>query len=200
MPQSSAPADGLTQLATVSQAQKISDLKASAEQAEDAENWTDAIANFDKLLSIDSTLIFARQGLEQARQRQQLDEALTRYLADPGLMRDDDALNSAKQTLITASRIKQRGPQLQQQRGDLSHLISLARIPIPVVLTSDNVTNITVYKVGVLGPLASRELSLFPGTYTIVGKRSGYRDVQRQVTLVGGNSPQAIYISCDEKI
>jgi tetratricopeptide (TPR) repeat protein len=200
MPQSSAPADGLTQLATVSQAQKISRLKASAEQAADTEEWPDAISQFEQLLSVDSTLIFASTGLEQARQRQKLGEAMTRYLADPGVMREDDALSSAKKTLITASRIKYRGPQLQQQIGDLSHLISLARISIPVVLTSDNLTSVTVYKVGVLGPLARHELALFPGTYTIVGKRAGYRDVQRRLILAGGNSPQAIYISCDEKI
>lgn len=200
MPQSSAPADGLTQLATVSQAQEISRLKANAEQAESAEEWPGAISLFEQLLRVDPTLIFARQGLEQARQRQKLHEIMTRYLADPGLMRDDDELNTAKQTLITSSRVNNRGSQLRKQIGDLSHLISLARIPIPVVLTSDNVTSVTVYKVGAFGALARRELSLFPGNYTIVGKRSGYRDVQRRLTLVGGSSPQAIDVSCDEKI
>jgi len=200
MPGSSAPADGLTQLTTVAQGQEISGLKESAERAVDAEDWPAAIAQFDQLLSVDPTLIFARKGLEQARQRQTLDEAITRHLANPGLMREDDELNSANQSLITTSRIKHRGPRLQQQYSDLSQLTSLARIAIPVILTSDNVTSVTVYKVGVLGPLERHELSLFPGTYTIVGKRSGYRDVQRRLTLAGGNSPQEIYISCDEKI
>ncbi|MFT7132317.1 MAG: serine/threonine protein kinase/tetratricopeptide (TPR) repeat protein [Cyclobacteriaceae bacterium] len=200
MPDSSAPADGLTQLTTVSQGQEISSLKESAELAVDTEDWPAAIAQFEQLLSVDPTLIFARKGLEQARQRQTLDEAITRHLANPGLMREDDELNSANQSLITTSRIKHRGPRLQQQYSDLSQLTSLARIPIPVVLTSDNVTSVTVYKVGELGPLERHELSLFPGTYTIVGKRSGYRDVQRRLTLAGGNSPQEIYISCDEKI
>jgi len=200
MPGSSAPADGLTQLITVSQGQEISSLKESAELAVDTEDWPAAIAQFEQLLSVDPTLIFASKGLEQARQRQTLDEAITRHLANPGLMREDDELNSANQSLITTSRIKHRGPRLQQQYSDLSQLTSLARIPIPVVLTSDNVTSVTVYKVGELGPLERHELSLFPGTYTIVGKRSGYRDVQRRLTLAGGNSLQEIYISCDEKI
>jgi tetratricopeptide (TPR) repeat protein len=200
MPQSSAPADGLTQLATVSQAKKISRLKTTTEQAVSAEDWPAAFALFEQLLSVDPTLIFARQGLEQADQRQALNDIMTRYLADPGVMREDDELNLAKQGLITASKIKNRGPRLQQQIGDLSHLISLARISIPVVLTSDSMTDVTVYKVGALGPLARHEIALFPGTYTIVGKRSGYRDVQRRLTLVGGSSPQAIYVSCDEKI
>jgi serine/threonine protein kinase/tetratricopeptide (TPR) repeat protein len=200
MPDSSAPADGLTQLITVAQGQEISGLKESAERAVATEDWPAAIAQFEQLLSVDPTLIFARKGLEQARQRQTLDEAITRHLDNPGLMREDEELKSANQSLITTSRIKRRGPRLQQQYSDLSQLTSLARIAIPVVLTSDNVTSVTVYKVGVLGPLERHELSLFPGTYTIVGKRSGYRDVQRRLTLAGGNSPQEIYISCDEKI
>jgi hypothetical protein len=200
MPDSSAPADGLTQLITVAQGQEISGLKESAERAVATEDWPAAIAQFEQLLSVDPTLIFARKGLEQARQRQTLDEAITRHLDNPGLMRQDDELKSANQSLITTSRIKRRGPRLQQQYSDLSQLTSLARIAIPVVLTSDNMTSVTVYKVGVLGPLERHELSLFPGTYTIVGKRSGYRDVQRRLTLAGGNSPQEIYISCDEKI
>jgi hypothetical protein len=200
MPQSTAPADGLTQLATVAQARQISGLKTAAEQAAENEDWPTAVAQFELLLGVDPTLIFARQGLDQARRRQTLAEAMARHLGDSGLMSDDNELTNAKQTLIAASRVKNRGPRLQQQISDLSHLISLARIPIPVILTSDSVTSVTVYKVGAFGTLARHELSLFPGSYTIVGKRPGYRDVQRRLTLAGGDPTQTVHISCDEKI
>ena len=78
--------------------------------------------------------------------------------------------------------------------------ISLARIPIEIEIRSDNKTDVTVYKVRKFGRLASTKLQLYPGTYTIVGKRRGYRDVREQVVLRGGRSVSPILISCTEKI
>jgi eukaryotic-like serine/threonine-protein kinase len=195
-----APADGLLQISLRQQAQAIAELQTGAEQATKAEDWPLAIQHYDKLLALDPTLVFATTGLTQARQRLELDETLNTYLQAPQLMRDDPALEQAKASVIAASRTTSKGPRLQRQINDLSQLVALARIPLQLVLTSDGMTDVTVYKVGNFGKLARQELSLVPGIYTIVGKRPGYRDIKQQLTLAGGANPTAVHISCVEKI
>ena len=69
-----------------------------------------------------------------------------------------------------------------------------------VALTSDNVTDVQVYRVGKLGLFESRELELMPGRYTVVGTREGYRDVRKEINLVPGAAPPVVTIRCEEPI
>ena len=107
---------------------------------------------------------------------------------------------AAKSALVNASRIHQPGEHLKAQLSTLSRLITVARIPIVVELTSDNKTEVTIYKIRKFGKINSAEVELFPGDYTIVGKRRGYRDVQHRLTLLAGEPISPLFISCVEKI
>jgi hypothetical protein len=89
---------------------------------------------------------------------------------------------------------------LKQQLSTLSRLVSVARIPITIELNSDNKTDIEIYRVGKYGQLGSTQVELYPGDYTIVGRRRGYRDIRRELTLLAGEATDPIYISCIEKI
>ncbi len=57
-----------------------------------------------------------------------------------------------------------------------------------------------MYKIGNFGKIAGKTLQLYPGDYTIVGTRRGYRDVRHNLTLLAGEPTETIYISCTEKI
>jgi len=46
---------------------------------------------------------------------------------------------------------------------------------------SDNLTEVSVYRVGRLGRFTAQELLLRPGRYTVVGTREGYKDVRQEV-------------------
>ena len=122
------------------------------------------------------------------------------FLNQPDAMQDDDGLARARELLVAASRIRDAGPGHRADLDRLSRLISMARIPVTVTITSDRRTEITVYRIGELGVLEERSLDLVPGRYTIVGKRRGFRDVQEQITIVGGQTPPTVYISCTEKV
>ena len=87
-------------------------------------------------------------------------------------------------------------PQIEQ----LGQLIELASKPIPVRLESDQITSVTLYRVGSLGAFASKELELRPGTYTVIGSRDGYRDVRRTFTVRPGRSLAPISVVCVEPI
>ena len=82
----------------------------------------------------------------------------------------------------------------------LSQAIKLARIPVQLEVHSDRQTDIVIYKIAELGKIASKSLDLYPGVYTIVGTRRGYRDVRQQVTVLAGQLAAPIEIRCSERI
>ena len=76
----------------------------------------------------------------------------------------------------------------------------MAQTPVMVTIESDNLTDIAVYKVGKLGRFSQRELTLRPGTYTVVGARDGYQDVRQKITVKAGQQVLRITVKCRVKI
>ena len=199
-PKSSEPEDGLLQVELAEKRDEINMLKLKAEQNVREEVWEEAISQFERVLRLDNSLVFALNGLDAAKKRLALQNRLQYFLDDPTVMKDDDQLKEAKKTLMDASILAASSPATADQMGSLSRLISLARIPIKVIISSDGNTEIFVYQVKRLGKVRSEELELYPGTYTIVGKRRGYRDVRQTLTLLANAPIKPINISCKEKI
>ena len=199
-PKSSEPEDGLLQVELAEKGDEIDMLKLRAEQNVREEVWEEAILQFERVLRLDNSLVFALNGLDTAKKRLALRNRLQYFLDDPTVMKDDDQLKEAKKTLMDASILAASSPATANQIGSLSRLISLARIPIKVIISSDGDTEIFVYQVKRLGKVRSEELELYPGTYTIVGKRRGYRDVRQTLTLLANAPIKPINISCKEKI
>ena len=76
----------------------------------------------------------------------------------------------------------------------------MAQLPVSVLLHSNEVTDVTVYKVAHLGTFRRQQLSLKPGTYPAVGVRDGYRDVRQKFTIRPSGETPIIEISCTEPI
>ncbi len=72
--------------------------------------------------------------------------------------------------------------------------------PLTVQLVSDNVTDVSIYKVGKLGTFQTRELDLRPGTYVAVGSRPGYRDVRLEFRVAPEIDLQPVVVRCEEAI
>ena len=92
------------------------------------------------------------------------------------------------------------GPRLAEQRDELSRLLKRAATPVEVELVSDNLTSVSIYKVGTLGTFATRRLELRPGTYVAVGARPGYRDVRLEFRVAPEIDMQPVVVRCEETI
>ena len=79
-------------------------------------------------------------------------------------------------------------------------LLVEVRTPVAVVLESDGQTQVVVHKVGRLGAFERKTLDLKPGTYTVVGTRSGYRDVRRQLVVKPAAALPPLVVRCEEAI
>ena len=83
--------------------------------------------------------------------------------------------------------------------ADLDRLLTVAMTPVSVTLESDNLTEVTLLKVGRLGMFSTRTLELRPGAYTAVGSRQGYHDVRRSFRVSPGDAAP-VAVRCEEPI
>jgi len=109
-------------------------------------------------------------------------------------------LADASELIGDASAIAAAGPRLTEQTTELARLVRLASTPVEIELQSDEMTEVTVYRVGPLGTFAQRTIEVRPGTYTAVGSRDGYRDVRQTFTVLPGRTVDPIRVACVEPI
>jgi len=172
----------------------------SAQQFEGQEKWADALKEYRAVLELDSTVAAANEGVARTSPRASLNEQLELYLTQPERLFSQPVRAAAKETLARAAGIANPGPVLSRQIKTLGEWLARADVPVPVSLQSDNVTQVTIYRVGALGVFQQRSLDLVPGSYTVVGTRPGYRDVRREISVMPGSAPAPIVIRCEDKI
>ena len=200
MPESREPADGLMQVDQGIRLDRISTLERQAQDEERSEAWETAIDTYKRILEIDADLAFAKDGLRRSEQMTALHVQLDKYIAEPDSL--STAANMAKATrlVVDITRMPEIGPRLGEQRDELSRLLKRAATPLTVSFVSDNVTDVSIYKVGKLGSFETHQLDLRPGTYVAVGSRPGYRDVRLEFRIGPEIELRPVVVRCEEAI
>lgn len=190
-------------LAQVEQEQRTRVIAAKLQVAqglEAKERWAEALKEYRAVLELDSTVAAATQGVSRTSPRAALHEELDLYLTQPERLFSQPVRTAAKQTLSRAGTVPDAGPVLRQQMATLSDWLKRADVPVRIALQSDNLTQVTVFRVAALGSFVERSLELAPGTYTVVGTRPGYRDVRREITVMPGAALPPVVVRCEDKI
>ncbi len=192
--------DALAQVERAVGARSLAEHVQAAQRAEREERWSDALAEYRKALTLDPNLLAAQQGVERDEPRAQLDAELRAYVERPERLYSPDVRAAARAAIARARTVGQPGPMLSGQIATVESLVAAAETPQRVALTSDNQTEVTVYRVGRLGTFERKEVELLPGRYTVVGQRAGYRDVRREINLLPGRDAPTVVIRCEEPI
>lgn len=179
---------------------RISRHRDRAEGFAAAEQWQQAVAEYEAALEVDANLVFANEGRDYAAKRLQLDRLLQDAIERPMRLADPAVYEQTVGVYYTGRNLPEAGPRLGQQLDRLEQLLQEARIPVDVQLVSDSATSVTVYQVGELGQFDSRVLSLLPGSYVAVGTRPGFRDVRAEFEVGFGKQSQQIRIQCNEPV
>jgi len=178
----------------------IEQLHQQARQFESKELWHQAAGAYQRVLELDPAIDFANQGKQSAERKAAFYASMERLLAKPQRFTEDAVREEAKEIGRRAERISSKGPRLEAGLAQLKvHLDVYGKVR-EVVLKSDELTEIFIYKVKKLAPFAQTTLELRPATYTIVGSRKGYRDVRIILIVEPGKDPQPLTIKCVEKI
>ena len=200
LPAAGEPDSALAQTQIARTQAQIEAFRRRAESSAQQENWNQAVAAYQEILEIDSTVVFASEGLARSKTRAQLDKRLQEALAKPERLSNDQVYRDTRALFQYALNLENRGPRLRQQLTVLDELLQKALVPIPVLLKSDQLTDVTVYKVAKLGTFSNRRLELKPGVYTAVGVRQGYRDVRKKFTVNHDQQSQVVEIACTDPI
>ena len=193
-------ASALQEVTAAETAYRLSSLKRRGTGYESKEQWQEAVKAYEQAREIDSSVLFAQQGLQRSVSRARLDKQFRTALAEPERLSDVAVADALQKLLSQAEKISPRGPVLAGQIDSLQLLLRQASTPVAVTLRSDTETEVIVYKVARLGRFEQRELTLRPGKYTAVGTRNGYRDVRQDFTIRHDSAPDPIMIACTEPI
>ena len=199
-PQSREVKDALAQVDQAIRLSRIETYRQKATTAEKAENWQKALDAYLQALKIDANVQFATRGKERAQSHILIDKRINFFLQQPAALESDRQLDNAIALIEEIEKIEPKGPRLKERFEKLVGIVHAAQIPVKIIIESDTFTDIAIYKVGKMGRFESRELSLRPGTYTIVGTRDGYQDVRKKIIIKPGQSPLRVTIRCEVKI
>lgn len=200
IPISTEPADGLLQVDQGLRIENISTLEREAQSLESDEHWDAVVKTYEEILKVDSTLSFANDGLSHAREMQALHARLDDYIAEPDRLSVPSIMQRATTLVVDITTRANIGPRLAGQRDTLSRLLKRAATPLIVPLVSDNMTDVSIYKVGRFGSFIRKEVRLRPGTYVVVGSRLGYRDVRLEFRVGPENEIEPVIVQCEEQI
>jgi tetratricopeptide (TPR) repeat protein len=164
------------------------------------ERWTEALAIYDEALERDPSLQFAQAGRAAVAPRAELGKRLQALIERPERLAADEVRVEAERLLARARALPTQGPVIRSQISRLELLLPTFNQPVVLALESDNATEVAIQRVGLFGAFDRREVTLKPGKYTVTGKRSGFRDVRREITVSPGQGGQTIVIRCLEPI
>jgi len=179
---------------------KIEKMRQKALTAEQTENWETALSSYLAVLKIDPNISFAVQGKERALEQIRVAKRIRFFLQKPDAMESNPQLQNAVLVIEEAESLQPRGPRLSERLDKLKALVDVARTPVKVIIESDNLTKVAVYKVGKLGRFTTRELSLRPGSYTLVGSRDGYKDVRQKIIVKPRQKALRVTAICKNKV
>lgn len=200
-PEAADAQSALTQAKNQSTQTHLQNLLQQAREHERSEEWRAAADRYQEALKMDSSLVDARVGSIRAGTRADIDENLEQILAAPERLTTPAVHRDFLQFYEETRRISEPGPRLERQLEELHQALQQAVQPVTVLFKSDNATEVTLFKVAELGAFDQRQLTLKPGSYTLVGSRPGYRDVRHSFTVKAGvQETPVVTIQCEEKI
>lgn len=188
----------------------ISQLQKKARQQESREQWMGALTSYKKILNYDADENNAKTSHKRVEMYINLNTLLDTIIVKPQRLQNDKIFEQAKKTLVLIkNEIIQKNnllyplektPKLSKNILLADKIIKQASMVIPINIISDNKTDIVIYKVGKFGKLINKTILLRTGEYTIVGSRSGYRDIRKKININANKKTQSINVQCQEKI
>ena len=203
LPAADGPKAALAQLEEAETLSRLNDLLSQAADLAAKEQWAKTVEVLEAALTIDPSLVEASDGLDQARPLAELFAKLDTIVEKQARLVDPVVLSEAQLSLSEAEAAlaanAQTSPVLKDKVAAVRSAVATASTPLPVVITSDGLTEITIKRVARLGTVSSRNVSLRPGQYQFLGSRDGYRDVLVTANI-NATSDNRIDVRCEEAI
>ena len=175
---------------------KIIEERILAENSFSQEDFQESSFHFRNILDLDKNIGFAVVGLEKTNDYIVLEKKIDRYLDNPERLSSASVFKEAR-GIARIAETYTLGQRLLIKKKQFFMLLDQYSQPMTLTISSDDKTYISMRNGKDLGFLSTKEVRLFPGTYTFVGKRKGYVTVQKTIKLI---NPSNVILVCDKKI
>ena len=196
---STAAQDGLAQARRGAADLALSALRQTLETALADESWKAAIDAVREIERIEPDAAELGSHLPELERLAALESRVDQALADPQralarAMRDNTRALIAETADPSAvgERIHGKGLALQAQFDRWTAAVA-------VTIRSDNRTEILMRPGRKLGRFRTRNLEVYPGTYTLLARRKGFREKTLPLTVQPGSAPVVVELVCDER-
>ena len=197
-PENTAAQTGLQQIDRARLAAKIKALRVAGLEKENELDMRGALKVYDEALDLDSSLQFAIDGRQRVFEIISVINDMNNTLEDPHALSDDETYNEAKQVLETAQGHRGHSDEYDKLLDSFADLVNYAGTHLPVVLISDDFTEVTLTTRHRIGSFERHEISLRPGRYTLHGSRDGWVDIRK--TFIVQQDMEPVSIVCEEQI
>jgi hypothetical protein len=199
-PDSSKPKQGIAALEQAIREEKIFTLTAEAQHFENNQDWSNAVKSYQQILTVSPNSSSAKQALERNLQHEAMLAKLDDQIKNKLRLGSEKVASEAQLLVEEVALMDNPGSKIIQQTEILKDLLKAAKQPVTIILRSDNQTDIVIFKVDKFGKFEQLSVELKTGKYTIVGSRSGFRDVRKVITVTTDMQDKIVQIVCDEPI
>ncbi len=86
---------------------------------------------------------------------------------------------------------------IAEKRTDLAKELERYTTPVSVTLISDQRTRVTIRPGRKLGRFSKKVISVYPGSYELVGIRRGFRETRQKISIAPDSEPIEVHVICD---
>lgn len=190
----------LNQILAEEKTYRIQQAIRQAKQAVHEDNWKQAKAGYAKVIKDMPENEVAIKGLKRTNEILGFQSVLGQYIKSPYRLTDSGVLSAAKNILVQAESASKHSSGIKKQIEQLNNLIATFNRLIPVIVMSDNMTDVHIRGIGKLGVILRKTIQLKPGNYTFEGTRNGFKSKLLQVLIPYDQNNYSVSIICDESI
>lgn len=189
-----------SEVANLSRMLKVESLLGKASKAVRNDDWATAEQLYADVMAIEPNNAAAVQGGTTAQGILSLQGKINAHLNNPHRLGSSAVVADVKTILGQSVNYHKQSPTLAASASLLEQQLKAYGTKVPVLIRSDNHTNILVRGVGKVGQTTERYIELKPGAYTFEGLRPGYKSRLMSVTVEPNSTDLVVEIVCNERL
>ena len=175
---------------------KIRSLEETADQSRQEQDWGEAEATLRQLVALAPDNRTYTADLFSVERNLDMELRLDRHLEDPAKLASLKTRRSAES--LVESIDSSFGTRIVDKASELADAITLYSTRIRLVVVSDGKTRIRFVPGQDFGKFTRKTFELVPGSYSLVGTRTGYREVSLRLDINPGDSPREVRVVCTD--
>ena len=198
-PASAAARDGLDRAGHGALESDLAALRRTLDAQLAAEAWPDSIGTIREIAELAPDAPEISQRLAKLERLAELEARVDRALANLGRAVAKTMREETRAIIADTANRSEVGERIHAKGRELERQFGMWTAPVPLEIRSDNRTEVRMRPGRRLGTFKSVDLEVYPGTYSIIGRRDGFREKRVTVSVEPGSGPVVVELVCDER-